>query len=277
MNELTAICRVATVDGFSFTQLRDCMSYGQAFGLNGTEWIVLAVAALLGMRVAVFGRKQPSSAAEGLVCVPLAAYGGMVGGLLFAQWLPPWLLGTWLLFVAVAALGLLIFALVKGNASAGWKVLGSIELVVIAAAVATVAIFCFAIPENNAAEAYQRYLDAVTWLFTGAAVIDALFVTTNGSYHWAVGWFLIPLNASWGALGNLMGVIHHTLSWNCFKTKEACSRTSASSTRSTRTDCGCVTHRASRSRRGPSCRARPWKSTSRITSCSTSSSARYSR
>jgi hypothetical protein len=119
--------------------------------------------------------------------------------------------------VAVAALVLLVIALVQGNASIGWKVLGSIELVVLAGAVVTVGVLCFAIPERNAAADYQRYLDAVTWLFMGAAVIDALFVTTNGSYHWAVGWFLIPINASWGALGNLMGVIHHTLSWNCFQ------------------------------------------------------------
>ena len=49
MNELTAICELPSVDGLTFERLRDCMSYGQAFGLNPTEWVVIAVAALLGM------------------------------------------------------------------------------------------------------------------------------------------------------------------------------------------------------------------------------------
>jgi hypothetical protein len=95
-------------------------------------------------------------------------------------------------------------------------VLGAVEAGVISVGFLIVAILCFAIPDDNAAAAYQRYLNAVTFLFTAAAVSDALFAATYGSYHWSVGWLLIPLNASWGALGNLTGILHHTLSWNCF-------------------------------------------------------------
>jgi hypothetical protein len=131
--------------------------------------------------------------------------------------MPPWMMGIWLFFAGAAALVLWIIALVNGGAGAGWKALGSIELIVLAAALAIVGVFCFLVPEDNAAEGYQRYLNAVTWLFTGAAVIDVLFVATYGSYHWGVGWFLIPLNASWGALGNLTGIVQHVLSWSCFK------------------------------------------------------------
>lgn len=217
MNKLTAVCGVPSVDGMSLEQLRECMSYSQAFGVNPLEWMVLAVAAVLGMRVAVFGRKAPLAALEGLVYAPLAAYGGMVGGLLFAQWLPPWMMGAWLFFVAAAALVLWIIGLAKGTADAGWKVLGSIELLVFAAALITVGVLCFTIPETRAAAAYERYLTAVTWLFTAVAVMDALFVATHSSYHWGVGWLLVPINASWGALGNLMGLVHHLVSWNLFK------------------------------------------------------------
>ena len=217
MNDLTLICGVADVAGMSLASLRECMSYSQAFSLTGAEWMVIAVAGLLGVRVAVFGRKRPLAALEGLLLAPLAAYGGLIGGLLFAQWLPPWLMGVWLTFLTLAALFLLIWSgLVNGTATAGWKILAAIEVGVLATVFATVAWIAFSVPADNAAEGYQSYLNAVTWLFTGAAIVDVLFAGTYGSYNWAVGWFLVPINASWGAPGNLFGIVHHTISWNCF-------------------------------------------------------------
>ncbi|MDH3459738.1 MAG: hypothetical protein OEM00_01945 [Burkholderiaceae bacterium] len=216
MNELTEICRVASVDGWTLEQLRGCMNYGYAFKLTMVELIVIGIAAVLGMKVAVIGRKAPLAALEGLLLAPLAVYAGTTGGLIFAQWMPPWMMGVWLFFVAAAALVLLILGLINGTASGGWKALGAVELSVLAGGFVTAGVLCFMVPDNNAPAAYERYLDTVTWLFTVGALLDVLIAATYGSYHWGLGWLLVLVNASWGGLGNHLGIVHHTASWHLF-------------------------------------------------------------
>lgn len=216
MNSLTEICELESIEGIQFEQLRECINYTQSFEVTLIEGIVIGIAAILCALIAGFGRKKVIPAIEGLFLAILAGYAGSVAGLLFAEILPPWLMGIWLFFCAGATALLCIIGLWSGNGTIGWKIFGGIISLFLISAFVTVGIFCYATLSNSSID-YQNYLNAVTWLFILAAVIDTVFIASHGSYHGVYGWLLVLINASWGALGNLLGIVHHLISWSCYR------------------------------------------------------------
>ncbi len=217
MNSLADICELGSIEGVDINQLKDCLNYSQSFEVTLTEGMVIGSAAVVCALIAGFGRKKGIPAIEGLLLAILAGYAGSVAGLIFAELLSPWLMAIWLFFCAGATVLLGIIGLVNGKGDTGYIVFGIFVCLILLAAFIGVGILCIMSQNSNEAADYENYLNAVTCLFMLAAVVDVLFVASYGSYHVAVGWLLVLINASWGAFGNLIGIVHHVISWSFYK------------------------------------------------------------
>lgn len=122
----------------------------------------------------------------------------------------PNVLGMLLLLFAVLAGLMMVASPVKNTADAGDIALGVICHVLLAGGLVVVAIMAFQVPSKApAGDAYQTYLWLITLLFTATALADAWVVSICRGYHGAIGWLLVPLNASWGLIGNLLGLMNH--------------------------------------------------------------------
>jgi hypothetical protein len=153
---------------------------------------------------------------EALLYGALAAWFGAITGQALALLLHPTFFGVMLLVFAVLVVLMMIAAAVKGSAG-GIKALGIISHLALAGALVVVAAAAFMIPTRRAGNAFETYLLLSGLVFTLTAVAGALIVTLYRGYHWAVGWLLVPLNASWGALGNLLGLMSHVASLFYYK------------------------------------------------------------
>lgn len=140
----------------------------------------------------------------------LGCAGGLLGGLFFGQIFPPGLYGTIAFALALVCLAGIALGLIHGNAHAGYKAIGVIVYLLLATALVAGGILAWM---SDGGPGFIAGFAAVL-AFMGA--LTGILVALYRSAHWALGWLLVPLNASWGALGNLTGLWIHTGSWAFF-------------------------------------------------------------
>jgi hypothetical protein len=225
MNELAALCGAENVASAPLSLLRDkCVDYAQSFALPPLEIVLVIVSSIVGSVIILAHRALTrqgiptvvgNTIEAGIYCA-LGAYAGSSAGLLFGQLAHPALVGLIFAALAVVALAIAIMAAVRGNGEAGWKVLGFAELTALAVSFVVMAVICFSVPSERAAEGYQTYLNAMALFLGLAGALDALLVTALRGASPFAGWLLVPLNASWGALGNLLGLMHQMASFNFY-------------------------------------------------------------
>ncbi len=103
----------------------------------------------------------------------------------------------------------MIGAAVKGTAG-GMKAVGVLCHLALAAALVAVAVAAFMVPpRGRAGNPVETYMQVSGAVFALTGVTGALIVSLYRGYHGAVGWLLVPINASWGAFGNLLGLMTH--------------------------------------------------------------------
>jgi hypothetical protein len=146
---------------------------------------------------------------EALVYGALAAWFGTIAGQTLALLLEPAFFGVMLLVFAILSVLIMIAALAKGTAG-GIKAVGVLSHLALAAALVAVAVAAFMVPTSRrAGNPFETYLVISGVVFALTALAGTLIVSLYRGYHWAVGWLLVPVNASWGALGNLLGLMNH--------------------------------------------------------------------
>lgn len=217
MFELDLFCSKAasglTLDGI----VADCKGWGTLWHLTAGD-IVLAVTSgvIVAVAVLVSRIKQGEDAIwvvlntlEGLLYGVLAGWFGVITGELLAILLGPLALAGMLLVFALLSILVMIAAVAKGSAG-GIKALGVFCHLLMSGALVVVAIAGFMVSDTGrAGNAYETYVQIAGFVFGFTAVIGAMIVSVLRGYHWAVGWLLVPINASWGALGNLLGIMNH--------------------------------------------------------------------
>ena len=228
MNDLDKLCKVKSA-GLTLDQIMvRCNSYGMAWNLNGLKiGLIIAGALLLALLVLIDrlreeeddpdnpGKKRGIGAAviifnllEALVYGALAMWAGSSAGLILALMLDPQWLGLMLIILAVLALLMWIAALAKGNG--GNQVFGTFCFLILIGALVGASVFAFQVPTKGlAGDPYGTYLTVMALFFALSGWVGAWIVTIYRGYHWAVGWLLVPLNASWGLLGNILGLMNH--------------------------------------------------------------------
>jgi hypothetical protein len=228
MDLIEALCRksAAEVKGFDLDSLR---RFGvhllAAFEPHATMWIVCGVMTALGLAWVLIHRLVKGDDAgavvgntiEGVIYGAIGSYSGAVAGILIGVIAPPTVVGVALIIFAALSILFAIIAAVKGSGDAGWKVLGFLEFVAIAAALVIGAKFCFAIPsKGKAAPEYQAYLNAISVLCAlSGGLMGILAAIFRGAAAW-IGWLLAGVNGGWGALGNLLGLMTHVACWNFY-------------------------------------------------------------
>jgi hypothetical protein len=219
MNDLDQLCKAPSA-GFTLDQIMSrCNSYSMVWDLSVPKiGMIVGGALLIGVLVLIDRIRQEKAGAavtifntlEGLVYGALAVWAGSSAGLMVALLLPPVVLGLMLVVFAALALLIMILALINGTGSGSKTALGVICLLGLAGSLVTAAAFAFRVPTSGrAGDAYETYLWAMAILFATTALVGAWVVSIFRGYHWAVGWLLVPLNASWGLLGNLLGLMNH--------------------------------------------------------------------
>lgn len=224
MIELDQLCR-APAAALTLNQIRQrCVNLEALWepsALNVTMAIVAGV--LVALFVLIRRVKNDEGAGwvvlntlEGLIYGALGAWFGAIAGQALALVLPPGVFGVMMLVFAGLSLLVMVAALIKGDGG-GEKALGFFTHVALAGALIAIAIVAFDIPSRRAANAFERYLlvSGIVFALTGFA--GALVVSLYRGYHWSVGWLLVPINAAWGALGNLLGLMNHFACLFCFK------------------------------------------------------------
>ena len=222
MIDLTRLCGPRAAAALTLDQLTDrCNSYILAWGLSQAKiGFMIAGAVLIGLFVCIRRIKKSEDAGvvlgntfEGALYGALSVWAGSSAGLILALLFPPAVMGAMLLVFPVLSMLIMTAALVKGTAS-GMKVAGTICLLILAAGLVVAAVFGFMVPGRGSKvePAYERYLWAVSVTFAFTGLAGALIVSLFHGYHWAAGWFLVPVNASWGSLGNLLGLMNHLAS-----------------------------------------------------------------
>lgn len=222
--ELARFCHGANPTGMSRTQIYEqCVDIAQAFeptfwGLVGLG--ILAGVGLIYMIIFRIARQDDVGVAVGtsfevIFYVPLAAYFGSVGGLVLANLLHPFAAAGLLYLAAAIGLGIMIKGIlnaVSGSVGGGWVFLGIMEMLALAAGLAITASFAAKVGSTNAAKDYQAYFRAMYYTMGFIAAYHALYVTSYRSFHAGIAWLLIPLGASWGLIGTLLGTFHHVAS-----------------------------------------------------------------
>lgn len=177
--------------------------------------VAVVAAALVAVAVLIRRLRQGEGAGwvvlgvlEGLVYGALAAWFGAITGQMLALLLPPQLFAWMLLAFALLSVVIMVTAAIQGSAG-GMKALGILCHLALAAALVVLAITAFGLPARRAANAFTTYLLVSGLVFAATAVAGALIVSLYRGYHGAVGWLLVPINASWGVLGGLLGLMTH--------------------------------------------------------------------
>ena len=149
------------------------------------------------------------SVLEGLLYGALAGWFGALAGHVLALLLGPTFFGAMFLVFALLALLIMIGALTTGSAG-GLKAVGVLCHLALAGALVVPAVAGLQVPtRGRAGAAFELYLVLSGLVFALTAFSGALIVSLFRGYHWAAGWLLVPINASWGALGNLLGLMNH--------------------------------------------------------------------
>lgn len=228
MDLLESLCErtKAEVAGFDQDQLRRFgIHLTAAFEPHASTWIVCAVMAALGLAWLLIHRTVNKEEAgvvagntiEGFLYGAIGSWSGAVAGILLGAIVPPKVVGVALVILAALSIVFAILAAVRGTGDAGWKVLGFLEFVAIAAALVVAARFCFAIPgKGKAASEYSNYLVAMSVLCAICGGLTAILAAIfRGAAIW-IGWLLAHANGGWGALGNLLGLMTHVACWNFY-------------------------------------------------------------
>lgn len=228
MDLLEALCEKTAVEvkGFDVDQLRRFgVHLSAAFAPHATLWIVCGVMTALGLAWLLIHRLVKGEEAgavvgntiEGVLYGAIGSYSGAVAGILIAAIVPPKVVGVALVIFAALSLLFAIVATVRGDGDAGWKVLGFVEFLVIAAVLVVGSTFCFAIPsKGKAASQYATYLEAIAVIGAVAGgLMGILAAIFRGAAVW-IGWLLAAVNGGWGALGNLLGLMTHVACWNFY-------------------------------------------------------------
>jgi hypothetical protein len=217
MNGLDEFCKVPAARLTLDQIMARCNSYGLAWELTGAKiGLIIVGAVLIGLLVLIRRIKKSEDASvvvgntfEGLLYGALSVWAGSSAGVVLALLLPPAIMGVMLLVFGVLALLIMIAALIKGTAGL-MKVAGTICLLALATGLVVASSFAFQVPTSGrAGAAYETYLWAIAITFASTGFVGALIVSLFRGYHFAAGWFLVPLNASWGLLGNLLGLMNH--------------------------------------------------------------------
>lgn len=225
MVEFNELCSAAA-NALTLDQLLEgCTNYAAAWG-SSAQKLGLAIGA--GFLAAVVLLIQRLVSGEGVGPVVLAvfegvAYGaiglwaGASAGSMLALLLPPGVSAA--LFIVLMGIGVFvtIWALAKGDAK--WeKAVGVFALAALLLILLLPTIFALAIPsEGPARDAYEDYVlwVSVTFGITGWA--GALMAAMFRGYFYGLGLVLVLINASWGLIGNVLGLFNHFASTFFFK------------------------------------------------------------
>lgn len=228
MNDLTDLCGVtqSELDGLDLDQLREtCIDVGATLspsgGGIGLVLLLAAAGAALVLLVRVIRREPADSVVgttiEGALYGGLGAYAGLVAGVVVADFMPPLVAGLLFSILAGVVLLLMIVAMIRGDGDVGWKLLGFLQALVLAGGLAALAWAAFsATGDGPAADSYSRYINAVSVGLALAGGVNGALVALARAAHWSVGWLLVPLNASWGFIGNILGLLTHIASFNAY-------------------------------------------------------------
>ena len=218
MIDLDRLCGGAPAAGLTLAQIqRRCTNLEQLWSPDALN-VTLAIVSGLLVAVCVLIRRVTQSEGagwvvlnvlEGLLYGALAAWFGLIAGQTLALLLEPVFFGVMLLVFAVLAVLIMIAALIDGTAG-GIKVVGVLAHLGLAGALVVVAVAAFMVPTSRrAGNPFESYLIISGVVFSLSAMVGSLIVSMYRGYHWSVGWLLVPINASWGALGNLLGLMNH--------------------------------------------------------------------
>jgi hypothetical protein len=158
------------------------------------------------------------AAVESAVYVAFGGYGGLVGGVIAGLLIPPIILAITLVILTIVCLYFTIVALSSGTAAAEWKVAGAIEMLIFVGGLVAIAAYAFMVPHSgrNLTGAYDNLLNALSIGLAIAGAFHGFFAAYGRGVQWYVSPILIPLNASWGFIGNILGLFNFLGSWNCW-------------------------------------------------------------
>jgi hypothetical protein len=181
--------------------------------------VVIVPGFLIWARVA---KKEDASvvvgaAFESVLYTALGGYAGLVGGVLVGLIFPPLILGITFAILTVVCVIFMIVSVVRGTGEAGWKVAGVVEMLVLTAGLAVVTGYAFAVPTRNATSHYDDLINALAIVLCVAGAFHGFFASYLRGMFWWASPLLIPLNAIWGFLGNILGLFTFLASWNCWK------------------------------------------------------------
>jgi hypothetical protein len=190
------------------------------FDFNLIPWWpwALVVAGVFGLAVSLSIRLAQKAAAtdtvaaviEATVYAVVGAFGGLLGGVFFSYVLAPEFLGFIAFALAAMCATAIVLGFVHGTANVGLKFGGLIVYVAIALLFVVCGILLWGADRGPV---YVGWFSA--FLAVNGAAMGIAFAIYR-SAHWAVGWLLVFLNGSWGALGSLTGMLMHVGTWTFF-------------------------------------------------------------
>jgi hypothetical protein len=225
MTSLSQLCGGRPAASLTLAQIQQrCTSFEALWTPNAWNVpVAIVAAALVAMAVLIRRIRQGEGAGwvalsvlEGLIYGALAAWFGAITGQMLALLLPPAFFGAMLIVFALLSIVLMIAAAAMGTAGAS-KGLGILCHLALAGALVVLAVTALRLPARRAANPFATYLLLSGLVFAATGVAGALIVSLYRGYHGAVGWLLVPINASWGVLGNLLGLMSHTASLFYYK------------------------------------------------------------
>lgn len=235
MNHLSDICSGGgDLQSLTLDDLRRrCQNAGQAFGLSWAEIVLLILVVLVGFFWLLAARQRANedtgtvvgNTIEGVAYAAIGMFAGSGFGLLFAELVPPHLLGVILVLVGLVALVFAIIGAATGDGDAGGRIAAVILGVLLAAGVATIGVLGIAVHSGGpAGSGYEHYLNAVAIGLGLLGALDGIVSALLRGPHWAVGWALVFVNSSWGFLGNILGLGTHLGSYLCWANDGAVER-----------------------------------------------------
>lgn len=147
---------------------------------------------------------------EGLLYSGLGCAGGLLAGLFFSWLLPAEVFSITAFAFAALCIASIVLGFIHGTAGIGWKLLGVLGYLSIAALLVLSGVFLW---DAERGSGYVAWFAG--FLATTGALMGLMFALYR-SVHWSIGWLLALVNGSWGALGNLLGFLMHVGSWAFF-------------------------------------------------------------
>ncbi len=143
----------------------------------------------------------------------LGCLGGLLGGLFFTYIFPPGLYAAIAVALGLVCIAGIVLGFLRGNAHLAFKLFGLLAYLVLGGVFVVSGILIWS---HGYSAGYVGWFSAAL-AFTGA--LNGVLFGLYRSAHWSVGWLLVTVNGSWGALGNLTGLLLHVGSWLFFSAK----------------------------------------------------------